>query len=215
MSAFVLSWNHFATGYLALNLGVWLFATKAHVDQKCIFSRFGFCVSDSTTRDLLNSLTDSSLQQLREQVAEGILRREPLFQIILDNVQQYSIKRERTLVHEDELIIGTAATAVLVEDCALGAFDLKNHLDRVVKKERLALTVQSLYNDIDWKFMKYRHYTGYAYLLASSQSWNRYLHACRPCFGAMELQSIECVRDAKPLCSRLELMPRKRQKRKV
>jgi hypothetical protein len=109
------------------------------------------CVSDSTTRDLLNSLTDSSLQQLREQVAEGISRWEPLFQIILDNVQQYSIKWERTLVHEDELIIGTAATAMLVEDCALGAFDLKNHLDRVVKKERLALTMQSLYNDIDWK----------------------------------------------------------------
>jgi uncharacterized protein YerC len=151
MNAFVLSRNRYATGYLALTLGAWHFSTKAHVDLKRVYSRFGFCVYDSTTRAMLDSLTGSSMAKLKEDVARGIAVGEVRYQIILDNVQQYCIKHERGLLHEDELIVGTAATAVRLDDCAPNAFDLKDHLDRVVKKERITLTAQTLYNDIDWK----------------------------------------------------------------
>jgi hypothetical protein len=79
MSTFILSQNRYASGYLTLNLGVWLFAMKAHIDQKCVLSHFGFCMFDSTTWDLLNLLTDSSLEQLRKWIAEGISQKEPLY----------------------------------------------------------------------------------------------------------------------------------------
>ncbi|KAJ7035827.1 hypothetical protein C8F04DRAFT_954455 [Mycena alexandri] len=42
ISSFVLSRNRYASGYLALPLAIWQFACKSHVDEKRIFSRFGF-----------------------------------------------------------------------------------------------------------------------------------------------------------------------------
>jgi hypothetical protein len=93
------------------------------------------------------------MKKLKDDVAQGISVGEVRYQIVLDNVQQYCIKRERGLLHEDELIVGTAATAVRLDDCAPSAFNLQDHLDRIVKKDRLSLTTQSLYDDIDWKYM--------------------------------------------------------------
>ncbi|KAJ7697408.1 hypothetical protein B0H17DRAFT_904415, partial [Mycena rosella] len=46
ISSFVLSRNRYASGYFALPLAVWQFACKSHVDEKRIFSRFGFTVHD-------------------------------------------------------------------------------------------------------------------------------------------------------------------------
>ncbi|KAJ6613098.1 hypothetical protein B0H10DRAFT_1806133 [Mycena sp. CBHHK59/15] len=56
ISSFVRSRNRYANGYLALPLAVWQFACKPHVDEKRIFSRFGFTVHDTTARACLNSL---------------------------------------------------------------------------------------------------------------------------------------------------------------
>lgn len=145
-----MSRNRYANGYVGINLGVWQFACGAHVDLKRVASRFAHSVHDSTTRDCLNSLTDSSLSALRESVAEGIARKTMKYAIILDNVQEYCPQHEHRIGRQDELKVGTAATAILLEDCAPGAFDLKDHLDRVAKKERLTLTTKSLLEDIDW-----------------------------------------------------------------
>ncbi|KAJ6627746.1 hypothetical protein B0H10DRAFT_2285786 [Mycena sp. CBHHK59/15] len=43
-----------------------------HVDEKRVFSRFGFTVHDTMARACLDSLTDSSMSELRVSVAEGI-----------------------------------------------------------------------------------------------------------------------------------------------
>lgn len=61
---------------------------------------------------MLDSLTSSSLQKLKDDVAAGISIGEVRYQIVLNNVQQYSIKHEWGLLHKDKLIVGTAATAV-------------------------------------------------------------------------------------------------------
>ncbi|KAJ6478030.1 hypothetical protein C8R47DRAFT_1139181 [Mycena vitilis] len=80
ISSFVLSRNRYASGYLALPLAVWQFACKSHVDEKRIFSRFGFTVHDTTARACLDSLTDTGLIKLRESVAEGIALGEMRYQ---------------------------------------------------------------------------------------------------------------------------------------
>ncbi|KAJ6527968.1 hypothetical protein DFH09DRAFT_1327907 [Mycena vulgaris] len=153
ISALTLSRNRYASGYLALPLAVWQFACKSHVDEKRIFSRFGFTVHDTTARACLASLTDSSLAKLRESVAVGIANGTMYWQIVLDNVQQYCRQGDHRLGREDVLKFGTAATAILLQDCAPGAFNLQDHLDRVMKQERRQLTISSLYSDIDWPYI--------------------------------------------------------------
>ncbi|KAJ7493475.1 hypothetical protein FB451DRAFT_1490540 [Mycena latifolia] len=153
ISSFVLSRNRYANGYLALPLAVWQFACKSHVDEKRIFSRFGFTVHDTTARACLDSLTDTSMIQLRGSVADGIAVREMRWQYVLDNVQEWCRQRDLRIGRQDVLKVGCAATAILLEDCAPGAFDLQDHLDRVMKQERKNMTTESLFDDIDWDYI--------------------------------------------------------------
>ncbi|KII90232.1 hypothetical protein PLICRDRAFT_108509 [Plicaturopsis crispa FD-325 SS-3] len=150
LNAFVVSQNRYATGFISMDMAVWLFACKAHIDQKRVMCRFGLGVHDSTIRDALKSLSVSSLEKLRASVKSGTDAGEMRWQIVLDNVQEYCPVREHRVGRQDELKMGTAATAILLEDCAPGAFNLTDHLDRVAKKERLTLTARSLWHDIDW-----------------------------------------------------------------
>ncbi|KAF8216823.1 hypothetical protein K438DRAFT_1559418, partial [Mycena galopus ATCC 62051] len=70
ISSFIVSRNQYASGEFALPLGIWLFACQAHVDVKHIFCRFGFSVSNSTARNTLNSMTESSLNKLCQDVQD-------------------------------------------------------------------------------------------------------------------------------------------------
>jgi hypothetical protein len=89
------------------------------------------------------------MKELRDDIAEGIAVGEMRWQLVLDNVQQFCRQRDLRLGRRDILKVGTAATALLLEDCAAGAFDLQDHLDRVMKQERRTLTTQSLYDDLE------------------------------------------------------------------
>ncbi|RDB16838.1 hypothetical protein Hypma_002483 [Hypsizygus marmoreus] len=149
ISAFVLARNRFAN-YLALNIGVWQFACKAHVDEKRILSRFGYAVHDTTVWECLNSLSDSSLKALRNSVAEGVAQGTLTWKFVLDNVQRWDAQREHRLGRQDQLRIGTAATAIKLEDCAPGAFNLEPYLENVMKMERQHLSTTSLFDSIDW-----------------------------------------------------------------
>jgi hypothetical protein len=48
--------------------------------------------------------------------------------LVLDNVQQWSEKREQGIGRRDHLITGTAATVIFLEDCAPKAWNLCDHL---------------------------------------------------------------------------------------
>ncbi|KAJ7187587.1 hypothetical protein GGX14DRAFT_580947 [Mycena pura] len=154
ISSLTLSRNRYASGYLALPLAIWQFACQSHVDEKRVMSRFGLSVHDSTARACLDSLTESSLTELRKSVADGIAAGTMRWQVVLDNVQQYCRQRDHRIGRADTLKIGTAATAILLEDCAPDAFDLQDHLDRVMQRERKELTVDTLLADIDWDYIQ-------------------------------------------------------------
>ncbi|KAJ6491853.1 hypothetical protein DFH09DRAFT_1104878 [Mycena vulgaris] len=136
ISALTLSRNSYASGYLALPL-----------------APFGFTVHDTMARACLHSLTDSSLAKLRESVVEGIANGTMYWQIVLDNVQQYFRQRDHRPGRQDVLKVDTAATAILLQDCAPGAINPQDHLDRVMKQKRRQLTISSLYSDIDWPYI--------------------------------------------------------------
>ena len=131
-------------------LGIWHFAAKSHVDVKRVYSRFGNTVSDTTARKALDSLTGSSLAILRESVKAATERGETEWCLVLDNVQEYCPVYEGGIARQSILKVGTAATAIRLDDCKPGAFDLQSHLARVAQKKRNTMTVESLRTDIDW-----------------------------------------------------------------
>ncbi|KAG6913731.1 hypothetical protein DXG01_004674 [Tephrocybe rancida] len=150
LSAFAFAQNKMAN-YLALNIGIWQFSCKAHIDLKRIFSRFGYSVHDTTVHKCLNSLADSSLTELRKDVAEGVARGEVTWKYILDNVQWWDTQREHCIGCQANMKVGTAATVLKPKDCAPGAFNLADHLECVMKMERENMTTWSVFSDIDWQ----------------------------------------------------------------
>ncbi|KAF8198167.1 hypothetical protein K438DRAFT_1584379 [Mycena galopus ATCC 62051] len=71
INLFIVSRNQYASGELALPLGIRLFACQAHIDVKRVFCHFGFSVSDSTACNTLNSMTESSLNKLHEDIQDA------------------------------------------------------------------------------------------------------------------------------------------------
>ena len=63
---------------------------------------------------------------------------------MLDNVQEYCPVYEGGILRESILKVGTAGTAIWLDDCNPGAFDLQSHLARVAEKKRTTMTVESI-----------------------------------------------------------------------
>ncbi|KIY66072.1 hypothetical protein CYLTODRAFT_412104 [Cylindrobasidium torrendii FP15055 ss-10] len=131
-------------------LGVWLFATKAHVDIKRMLSKMALAVHDTTARDALNSISRQSLLNLRANVGRALAdtKPSPYCRKVLDNIQQHQPVHEHRLGAVSQLITGTAATAVILDDFSPGAFDLGRLQDEIFKNERRHLTVNALLRDL-------------------------------------------------------------------
>ncbi|KAF8994246.1 hypothetical protein BDZ89DRAFT_1053392 [Hymenopellis radicata] len=121
------------------------------VDLKRVYSRLGLSVADTTARHMLDALGAESLGTLRSRVAASLLRGEPYCRKVLDNVQQYQLVYEPGLGKVNTLVKGTAATAIQLDDCAPGAFNLDDYQRRIMKNERATLTTAQLFGDVDFK----------------------------------------------------------------
>ncbi|KAJ7691362.1 hypothetical protein B0H17DRAFT_935216 [Mycena rosella] len=150
ISPFLISRNSFASGDLALPLGIWHFACKSHVDVKRVYCRFGSTVSDTTARNALNSMSAADLSELRERVRDATERGEADHSKIIDNVQENSPVYEHGLGRENQLKVGTACTTVRLLDCKPGAFNAADHIGRVVQQARQTMTTENVYESIDW-----------------------------------------------------------------
>ncbi|KAJ7643162.1 hypothetical protein DFH06DRAFT_999278 [Mycena polygramma] len=151
ISSFITSRNQYASGDLGLPLGLWLFACQAHVDIKRVFCRSGYAVSDSTARNALDTLTDSSLNDLKDQVREATAQGEVKFGKVSDNIQRYDKVYEHGLGRQNVMKHGTACTAFQLDNCKPGAFHAADHIARIVKQERQTMTAESIFNSIDWE----------------------------------------------------------------
>ncbi|KAF8145003.1 hypothetical protein K438DRAFT_1630871 [Mycena galopus ATCC 62051] len=150
ISSFIVCRNQYASGDLALTLGIWLFACKAHVDIKRVFCRFGFSVSDSTAHHALNSMTDSDMDKLQTKVRDAMEEGEAEVGKVLDNIQRYDRVFEHGLGRVSQLKVGTACTAFHLQNCKPGAFRADDHVARVMAQERQTMTTESVYASIDW-----------------------------------------------------------------
>jgi hypothetical protein len=135
-------------------LRVWQFACKAHVDLKRVYSRFGYSVGNTTSRNAINSMTAASMVELRENVLAATERGQTEGCTVIDNCQAYSEVYEQGIGRQNQLKVGTAATYVYLQDCAPGAFDAQPYYDKVALQERKTLTTDSLFDDIDWEHLR-------------------------------------------------------------
>ncbi|KAJ7266414.1 hypothetical protein B0H12DRAFT_1010765 [Mycena haematopus] len=150
LSSFVISRNSYASGNLALPLGIWQFACLTHVDVKRVYTRFGSTVSDSTVRKALSSMSAADMSALKLSVQDATARGESAWGKIFDNVQYYSAVFEHGLGRENELKIGTACTAFKFSGYQPGAFAANDYIAHVIQQDRQTMTTESVFQSIDW-----------------------------------------------------------------
>ncbi|KAK1235738.1 hypothetical protein PQX77_001026 [Marasmius sp. AFHP31] len=142
--------NRYVNGYFSLPMGVQLFSLQAHTDLRRILCRMGLSVSDSTVQKALEFMTCSEREEMQQSTVEAAGRGESDKSYVFDNVQEHCAVYEGGVCRTTEMKIGTAGTAILNEDCPNGAWDLDDHLSRIVTDSQSALTVDSLMETIDW-----------------------------------------------------------------
>ncbi|EUC55973.1 hypothetical protein RSOL_149680 [Rhizoctonia solani AG-3 Rhs1AP] len=142
-------------------VAVFLFACSAHKTVYRAFNRIGMSVSHSTLHGHLKDLGASSraaLKTLGQRAYESSkqLTKEPqqYFMLIFDNVNKYhAVSRRQTVAVKNEMKNGTAATAVVLEDVPLDAFDPKPYMDNIKQNNHAGLTIKALFDDIDNKHL--------------------------------------------------------------
>ncbi|KAF8174176.1 hypothetical protein K438DRAFT_1610046, partial [Mycena galopus ATCC 62051] len=150
LSSFAIARNRSANMYFALPNGIYLFATKAHTDVKQMLCKLGLSGHDTTVRRALVTMGAKRKEMLQAQTAASLSEGAPGCRVVLDNIQQYQIVREHGLCKQSQLMTGTAATAILLDNCAPGAFDLRTYHECVIRNERATLTVDALLEDIQF-----------------------------------------------------------------
>ncbi|TFY69112.1 hypothetical protein EVJ58_g610 [Rhodofomes roseus] len=126
-------------------VGVWLFAQTAAHSVYAVLGRVGLSVSYTTVLNLLRSLSNSAKVAVRRTATARA------FLAIYDNLNRKSRVWDPDLGEKDIMYNGTAATLVELEDCDVEqAFDVKVLREARAKEDRKKLTIDTLYNRIDW-----------------------------------------------------------------
>ncbi|THU99509.1 hypothetical protein K435DRAFT_939012 [Dendrothele bispora CBS 962.96] len=150
ISSFVLARNQYANGYWAMQNGIWHIACQSHVDVRRIDCHKGASVHDTTARRALATIAEDSLEGLRVDMAKSNEEMQMSYRWVLDNIQQFLKVWEAGIGRDNLLVTGCAGTAIGMQDIAPGAFDLKDHVDRILKHDSAELTVHKLWASIDW-----------------------------------------------------------------
>lgn len=125
-----------------------MFAMKSHQSAFRTGSRMAQCVPYSTTRNALVAMAQYKSQWLKENPLDEIRS------VVLDNVQQYARRRDHRIGTANELMTGTGATAIVMENCPPDAFEAKPYLEKLDKCDREKLSVASLQESIDWTHLQ-------------------------------------------------------------
>lgn len=136
---------------MAMAMGIWHFAVKSHIDIKHIYTRLGSSVSNNTARRSLAALAAAGIEHLQKTVEDGMASTGDIpIGLVLDNVQEYERVYEHGSGRRSRMIIGCANTGLFMKNFASGAFNVQDHLERVIASERSEMSIESLMADIDW-----------------------------------------------------------------
>ncbi|KAI0054730.1 hypothetical protein BV25DRAFT_1996352 [Artomyces pyxidatus] len=135
----------------ALCRGISLFAMKAHHAMFRVGSRLAQNVPYSTMRRALVQMADEKRAAWARDILLKILR---FFLIVLDNIQAYALRRDQRIGNGNEMIIGTGATAIEMQDCSAEDFNLEALKVQRAKNERANVTVEKILADVDMEHLK-------------------------------------------------------------
>ncbi|KAI0054568.1 hypothetical protein BV25DRAFT_1843569 [Artomyces pyxidatus] len=139
------------TNLFAMCRGISLFATKAHQSMYRVRSRLTQCVLYSTVHTTLVTMAVAERKVVQELFATPDAD-PPL--VVFDNMQAMARRREQKLGTANKMIIGTGATAVKMENCEPGAFDLAPILEKYEQGGCRELRIQDVLDKIDIERMQ-------------------------------------------------------------
>ncbi|KAE9394541.1 hypothetical protein BT96DRAFT_886521 [Gymnopus androsaceus JB14] len=128
ISSFILSRNQYANSYMAMHMGIWHIACGSHVDVRHAASHLAMSVHETTARQALATMADTSLENLRTEVGQGQKRYQVLYRFVLDNIQEFLRVWEGGTGLENCLICGTACTTIGLEM----AGDLQTRMEHAI-----------------------------------------------------------------------------------
>ncbi|KAA1470451.1 hypothetical protein DENSPDRAFT_774873 [Dentipellis sp. KUC8613] len=151
MSELVYARNPWAN-LLALCRGLLAFGSKAHQTFYRVGSRLAQCTPYATTRRALIQMAKGKRDLLKKTV-DGPNPDDYI--LVGDNIQATARRRDHRIGSGGtRMIIGTGATAVKMEDCPRGAFDLEPYLEKRGQKTRRLLTVEDIREQTDWTHLR-------------------------------------------------------------
>lgn len=135
------------TNLLPMCRGISLFASKAHQSVFRVGSRLAQCPPYSTVRNALVTMAAEKRKSLR---ATNLKPR----WCVLDNLQAYARRRDQRIGNSNQMITGTGATVVEMEDCSPEAFDLGKLEEKLKEENRRNLSVEEILDNIDWAHLE-------------------------------------------------------------
>lgn len=133
-----------------MHMGIWHIVCGSHVDVKRVYSHLAGCVHETTARRALETMAEDSLKNLQIEVKDGEKRYQVLYRYVINNIQEFLQVWEGGVGLENRMICGCACTTIGLEDCEPDAFDFVDRLMRILKNERAELTVEKLYQSLNW-----------------------------------------------------------------
>ncbi|THV01769.1 hypothetical protein K435DRAFT_654641 [Dendrothele bispora CBS 962.96] len=142
--------NIHVNGYLSLPLGIHLFGSQAHTDIKQLASRMGLSVHDVSARKAIASMTEKAKVEMKEGTVEAAEGGDVARCMVVDNCQRYVPVYESGTLRKSQMKTGTYGCSVKLELVPPGAWDLADHLYRIVANKCCKMSVDSLWEDINW-----------------------------------------------------------------
>ena len=164
---------------------------KAHQSVYRVGSRLAQCPPYSTVRNSLVTMADEKRKVLR---ATNLIPRWE----VCDNLQAYARRRDQRIGNSNQMITGTGATVVEMEDCSPEAFDLQKLEEKMKEGNRRNLTVETILEDIDWTHLEKVTALHFADILVQFvPSLVEYREPLSACFKEVEKHQINPSRHSK------------------
>uniref|UniRef100_D8Q8N9 DUF6589 domain-containing protein n=1 Tax=Schizophyllum commune (strain H4-8 / FGSC 9210) TaxID=578458 RepID=D8Q8N9_SCHCM len=139
--------NQYALVFATI-FGIYCFACGANRDLIQLLCCLGISISYPTVLATLSVLAQDKLSHLRS-LAAAAENRPPTFQIVYDNVNKIKRAWQQTATNVGEMLCGTAATLIELEDVKPGALEADHLLKNIADDARTKLSGQDLIDDLD------------------------------------------------------------------
>ncbi|KAL1658848.1 hypothetical protein GGF50DRAFT_66457 [Schizophyllum commune] len=151
VTVFILALLRFRHQYaivFATIIGVYCFSCNANRELIELLCHLGISTAYSTVLETMDMLGRDKLAYLRK-LASACEHAPPTFLLVYDNINKMKRAWQPTAAHRDEMLCGTAATLIELEDVTADAFELEPLMKNIKDDVRSKLNAMMLIDDLD------------------------------------------------------------------